>query len=307
MSRSVLLLAMCVLHAAIGLCADDEDPIADKLSTAKSQYREATEKARDELIGLLKKAANTARQAGDLKTLEKIEAETKAFEETGKLPMAVATKGYMNAMQQNRARMSNAYSAAVREFTKADKRELAKSTQMELDEFGKNEKAVSRGPKFGDELLQNPGCEEAAIDGKIPGWTVLSGAWWPEKVTDADGKFVFQPGAHPVSELYQDVDITSFARIVDSGKCATQITLQLRGWNGDKGRVVVECRDANMKVLNAKDTGELATPDKWQKVTFAHPLVKETRWVRVKLIARRASRGLCNVHLEDISLRLISK
>lgn len=308
MIRSLLLIAISLNLVSFGQCADDEDVIANKLSAAKAQFDEANSKARDDLLAQLNKNAAAAQQVGDLKALEKIEAEIRAFESNRKLPTTVVTKGYVNAVQVNRNKMSIAFASAVKEYTKAGMRDLAKAIQQELDEFSKNDKAVSLGPPLGEELVKNPGCEEPLIDGRIPGWTSLNGQWGANPDRPASGKFWFHAPAVPSSELYQDVDITSYARSVDMGKASVQIAFQLRCFTGDKGRVVLEFRDAeNKKVLAEKDTGEIASPDRWQRFAHSLPVPKETRTVRIRLISKRSSGRSNDGNFDDLSLRLTSK
>lgn len=117
----------------------DEDPIRHRLAAAKEEYEKAVEKSRNALLADLKKKQDSAQKSGDLKTLERVQAETKAFEESGELPKSVAVKGYESQVRAARAKLEEKYSAAVKDYTKDGKIALAKTVQQELDEFKKNE------------------------------------------------------------------------------------------------------------------------------------------------------------------------
>lgn len=72
--------------------AADEDPVEKKLAAAKEEYEKAAEKARGGLLAELKKKEEAAQKAGDLKTLEKVQAEATSFEDSGELPKSVSVK-----------------------------------------------------------------------------------------------------------------------------------------------------------------------------------------------------------------------
>ena len=127
--------ALCVSYS--GYAYADEDPIDQKLTAAKVEFEKATEKARATLLADLQKAAGVAQKAGDLKKLEVLEAETKAFEEKAELPKAVPTQAFTAELRKARAKLEDALAVAVRDYTKDGKRTQAKATQQELDEFKK--------------------------------------------------------------------------------------------------------------------------------------------------------------------------
>jgi hypothetical protein len=87
------------------------------------------------LVGELTKKAEIAQKAGNLKALDKVEDEIKAFEDRGELPKSVSTMVYTNEMRRIRAKLVDAYAEAVKEYTKAGKRAEARAAQMNLDEL----------------------------------------------------------------------------------------------------------------------------------------------------------------------------
>jgi hypothetical protein len=137
MIRSLFSMAVCGMSIAGLAQAADDDAIGKKLAAAKDEFQKATVKARATLIDELKKKAAAAQNAGDLKNLEKIEDEIKAFEAKGDLPKVVPVKVYQSDLRAAKAKFEEAYKSAVKEYTIAGKRTLAKTTQKDLDEFQK--------------------------------------------------------------------------------------------------------------------------------------------------------------------------
>src|SRR5215471_3205892 len=97
-----LLIAPLVLFAASGLAAgfraDEEDPIAAQLLKDKEAYVAAQGKAKEEVLKAFDKYYEAVKSNKALKIeaqlaqLEKIEAEKKAFDENGVLPMLTGLK-----------------------------------------------------------------------------------------------------------------------------------------------------------------------------------------------------------------------
>jgi hypothetical protein len=132
-----LIVACTILLCGMNVAADD-GPLEKKLAAAKELYDRAVEKARAGLLTDLKKKEGAAQKTGDLKTLEKVQAEAKAFEETGELPKAVPARGYESQVRTARVRLEDEYESAVKQYTKDGKVALAKAIQQELDEFKKS-------------------------------------------------------------------------------------------------------------------------------------------------------------------------
>ncbi len=117
--------------------ASAEDAIGMRLTSAVGDFEKATEKARGNLVADLRKKVTAAKSAGDLRTLERLEAEAAAFEDKGELPKSVPIGGFQREMRQARTKLEDAYEAAVREYTQTDQHELAKATQQQLDDLQK--------------------------------------------------------------------------------------------------------------------------------------------------------------------------
>jgi hypothetical protein len=136
MMRPAILMAVCG-SLICGIAAADEDAVGKKLAAAKEEYEKVTVKARAGLLAVLKKQEEIAQKAGDLKTLEQVQAEAKSFENGGVLPKSVSTKVYESQMRTARTKLEEAYGAAVKQYTKDGKIALAKAVQQDLDEFKK--------------------------------------------------------------------------------------------------------------------------------------------------------------------------
>lgn len=142
MIRPMMLATICGALAC-GFATGDEDPVEKKLGAAKRAFADAAEKARDNLVGEFQKAEKAAQGAGDLKRLEQVHKEFKAFDRNGELPKSVPTKVYEGELRKARAKLEDSYDAAVKEYTKDGKIALAKATQKEFDEFKKSETSAN--------------------------------------------------------------------------------------------------------------------------------------------------------------------
>jgi hypothetical protein len=110
------------------------DPITAKITAAKDAFYAERDKAEQALIVLLEKKEATAKQAGDIKTIEAVRAESEAFRNEGTIPKLVPLTTYDTAMNQARAKLENAYAAGIKAYTLADKITEAKELKKNLDE-----------------------------------------------------------------------------------------------------------------------------------------------------------------------------
>ena len=153
MFRSAAFLAACVLVTG-GLVVAADDLIGAKLATAKVEYGKAMVKAREGLVAALKEKADTAQKAGDPDVLDKVEREAKAFEVEGTLPKTVSVIDYLEAQRVARARLGVAYDTAVKDYTVAGKKDLAKATRetwTEIKNEGVAPKALPVKPRPADD------------------------------------------------------------------------------------------------------------------------------------------------------------
>jgi hypothetical protein len=121
--RHAILVATALATAACGVAParEDANPIKDRLDRARAAYEADLEKARDVLLGLLRKKEEAAQKAGDLTQLKKARAEREAFADRGELPKGVSTAEYRAAVAKARGRLETAYSQGRKEYTQAGK------------------------------------------------------------------------------------------------------------------------------------------------------------------------------------------
>jgi hypothetical protein len=190
MIRPAFLVAACGVLLC-GMASAQDDAVGAKVEAAKGQYEKAVEKARNGLSAEIKRKADVAQKAGDLATMEKVLAEAKAFEDTGELPKSVSTKTYESQLRTARARLEEAYAAAVRQYTKDGKIALAKAVQQELDEV-KKAGALVPVHRFDEAVSITAKSEHGYVIGKVnKGERIMlqyvSGKWkaWGRQATES--------------------------------------------------------------------------------------------------------------------------
>jgi FKBP-type peptidyl-prolyl cis-trans isomerase len=139
MNRIAIFLIALMLVACSSIASAETDVIEAKLIEAKKQYDSALAMVRDSLLEALAKKITASKNAGDLKAVEAMQSEFDAFEQSGKMPRSIPTKGFESQVKLARTRMEEAFADSIRQYTKNDKIEFAKAVQQELDEFKKGE------------------------------------------------------------------------------------------------------------------------------------------------------------------------
>jgi hypothetical protein len=147
MMKLLLTITCLISCCAAPAFAEDEDPIAKKVAAAKETFYADRDKAEKQLLELMTRRENTAKQAGDLKNLEAIRAEIAAFRSEGTLPKFVSPKDYEMAMKLAKTKLENAYTAGIKSYTQADKLDQAKELQKSLDELNQTSKPVAAAPQ----------------------------------------------------------------------------------------------------------------------------------------------------------------
>ncbi len=190
MTRSVIALVFCGVLVGGVVRAADEDAIGAKLATAKAEYEKGLTKARDGLVAELKKKADAAQKAGDLKALEKVDDEIKALEEKDTLPKLVPARDYTEAKRVAAIRLKSAYEAAVKEYTVAGNKDFAKATQAALEELKKETGSDAKdgpddGLPVGTKLAGTAVRVVGQPGGKPP---LVTGNEWQTMITKRSGK-----------------------------------------------------------------------------------------------------------------------
>lgn len=158
-------LTVTVLLALSGAAvANDADGIKATLDTAKERYEGEMTRYRLAVKEYFDKEEEGARGKGDLKLVERVAADRKAFEQTDTLPPS-APLALRQKPAAARATLAAAYAVAIKEYVRAKKDAEATELSKQLDDL----KAAGAGAPGG------PG-QKALFNGKdLKGWVVDGG------------------------------------------------------------------------------------------------------------------------------------
>ena len=165
----------------------------------------------------------------------------------------------------------------------------------------------------GPNLLVNPGAEARPVDGEIPGWAEVEGSdwqWWrgpePPALDGVASFFAGRPPATDRAELVQDVDLAAYGARIAAGGQRFAFEGFVRTTDEvppDVARIVIEYRDAAGLVLDAFDSGEIASPGVWLPVADTRVAPPATVTVRVRLLATRFTGEEADAFFDQLSLR----
>jgi hypothetical protein len=159
-------------------------------------------------------------------------------------------------------------------------------------------------------LIKNPGAEMELEGGRIPSWIEGVGTTWTRRpATDGNapyqGSFYFFAGEAARAELYQDMDVSSWADIIDK----SNLSFQLDGYvhsddqsPPDRARIILEFRDANSLVLWYFDTGWTNSRASWQQISRTSIVPLGTRTIRIRLLSMRYSGKNNDGYFDELSL-----
>jgi hypothetical protein len=153
----------------------------------------------------------------------------------------------------------------------------------------------------GQNLIVNP---DAELDPISNGWTQVSGNWVSAtEITPQNGVYHFGAGdSAGVSEIYQDIDVSSFANDIDAGGINFSFSGYISTWNGlDEGRIIIEYRNSSNVVLSSYDTG-LQIPTVWTKFSDTRVANINTRIVRVRLLSTRNQGNYSDGYIDNLEL-----
>jgi fibro-slime domain-containing protein/uncharacterized repeat protein (TIGR01451 family) len=161
-------------------------------------------------------------------------------------------------------------------------------------------------------LLANPSGELPLVVGEISGWTEVKGTTWDTRTVSAgavDGVNVFFAGSAADAELRQDVDVSAYAPFIDAG--AQRFLLQgfVRSaveTPADPARIALEFLDAGKGFLDGEQSPEYTNVSNWQAIPILHTAPAGTRYLRVRLLARRLSPGNLDAYFDGFSLRSLT-
>ncbi len=155
-------------------------------------------------------------------------------------------------------------------------------------------------------LLVNPGAETANTNG----WVDPDSAWSADApISPHSGDYFFWPGrrAIPYTEIYQDVDVSSYLSIIDAGNAWFRLSGWLANWDQyphDRSTLAIEALSAGGKqllYLSRQHRGP-----SWTLYQIEAKIPAGTRTLRVHLIATRFVGVDNDGYFDDLSLEVIT-
>jgi len=121
-----------------------------------------------------------------------------------------------------------------------------------------------------------------------------------------EGTYMFYAGCDiPVGEIYQDVDVSSYASQIDSSTQEFTFTGYTQSYNQtplDEARIVVEYRNDSNVILTSYDTNGTTNLGSWGSNTNTMVAPVGTRTIRVRLIATTGDGPSNDGYFDDLSL-----
>ena len=147
-------------------------------------------------------------------------------------------------------------------------------------------------PFYSDNLLKNPGCEEALVSKQIPGWTQGSGNKWvrgSKSPGAKQGSYFFSAGKTASAELTQTVDVSKFQKAIEAGvqKFLFEGYICTDSKAKDRPSIVIEYLDkTGSRVLYTFNSGTQSF-SRWVRIRHEGFAPKATHAIRVKLLSKR--------------------
>jgi hypothetical protein len=194
------------------------DTIAQELATAKAQHQEAIGNAKKALLDVIDQRINEAADAGNLATVQSLQAVRATAAVDGTVPydvkdtlILVAKTNYETAIASARARLDRAYRKAVRDYTRARRFDEARSTQDELNSLVLVDPTMA--PRVID-LLQIVDVTRDALSGH---WHLEGGKLSNERSNVAQIRFPYRPPSEYDYHLVYDRENADWG--LDLGVC----------------------------------------------------------------------------------------
>lgn len=181
---------------------------------------------------------------------------------------------------------------------------------------------LSRGSFAQPNLVVNPGAEDPVtapwvID--VGGGACFGGSDWrmpgPQKnnyPSAHGGGYFFNPGCKNGSaeyRLYQDIDVSSYATMIDAGKQSFDFSIWMSVWGqnpADITRTVVKYLSSSNTTLDSYDTGSQTDRDVWTKYQDTKVAPAGTRKIRIILLGSAKNGNAIDAYFDDISLTALS-
>ncbi len=165
-------------------------------------------------------------------------------------------------------------------------------------------------------LLINPGAEEPAVSGVIPGWTQPLGAWdttvgpTSSLPPASEGTRFFAPASTvAVSELRQVVDVSALVPSIDAGDQIFEFSVRYRTADKirpDQPMIRIRFLDAVSTTLAQTEISPTAISTGWGLLADSRVAPTGTRFVQISLVAEKSGITTSNdVYFDNASLRAL--
>lgn len=151
-------------------------------------------------------------------------------------------------------------------------------------------------------LLVNPGAES----GDTQGWVDPDNVWGAaNEITPHEGDYFFWPSRQAIAytEMYQDVDMSSYVTSIDNGSAWFNLSGWLANWDQyphDRATLAIEALDAkNQQLLYLSKDHRSPV---WTQYQIETKIPEGTRTLRVHLIATRFVGSDNDGYFDDLSL-----
>jgi hypothetical protein len=160
---------------------------------------------------------------------------------------------------------------------------------------------------FSQNLIQNPSCEDALVNGEIPHWTEEAGTTWTRSDNHPayTGTYYFWAAASSPAVLTQTVDVSAYAAGIDKGLQEFYFTARVKSYDQtptDKSQITIEYLDASNGVLYTFDSGEHDNVVYWEIIEHSKDAPIGTRSIKISLTSIRNSGTNNDGYFDTLSL-----
>ena len=308
-----------------GLAANSEDVTTNKpavtndprvseaiseLQAAQSDFAIQSQLHFAKLTKSLQNLEQSATRTGAANLIKMIAIQSEALRDRGELPaiIPVDSLAYQRQMTNLYNRLEVAYRRAHQECLNFELAVPART--LESERLGLVQQKLESLSKM--ELVLNGGCENPPTDARNYGWQVFTGRWdrGTSETPPHSGEAKFYATESPHAELFQDVDVSDYATLIDRGEIQFILKAWVRSWpqqNVDTTRLIahyLEVRKANP--LGTYDSGIVASPGNWKELSDQRTLPRKTRLVRIRLQSHRNEGRSNDGYFDDVSFRIVA-
>ncbi|MCD4663981.1 MAG: tandem-95 repeat protein [Bacteroidales bacterium] len=179
------------------------------------------------------------------------------------------------------------------------------------DLFNENtnyEKGISKTNRT-QNLISNPGCEDALVGGNIPHWVEELGSNWTQRnsnPTPYEGSSYFFAGVASLAKLTQTIDVSAYSSAIDTNNLEFYFSGRVRSYlqtPPDYSRVELEFWDSSQSVLlDVYDSGLHNNTNNWVLIEDLRFAPVGTRFIKIRLTSIRNSGSNNDGFFDDLYL-----